>query len=461
MGRLTAIHARIFIPFMLALGIGTAAAWWLAANLFATNLQQQGENRLREAIRVLAQGNLPLTPDLLARLGRVLQADLYLITADGGVTGRTTMPRHRHFLAAVERAWHDRPGDAFSTISDIGGLGYGIIIQPLEKAVTGRYVAIAAVTDLAGLRAASRQMAWRLGLGALLGSLLLAWLVHRVACGITTPINRLSALAARIAAGDLQARVRVDSPRELQELAESLNRMAAQLQQYQAEIAEQNRLQALGEMAARIAHEIRNPLTAIKLQLQLLKESLEGDDIATTDALLDEVGRLELIVSSALQGANEQNIRLIPVDLNALTGEVLQLFQPQLAHRSIRLEAHLERQLPEIDLDPDRMKQVLVNLLVNAADALEPGDCIQVHTGFDPGSGQVILAVDDSGPGIPEAQRARLFSASMSDKPGGLGIGLRLSRQLVELQDGHIEVHDSPLGGARFLIRFSPGKVNP
>ena len=449
-----AIYPRIFVPFVLTLGIGSLVAWWLASSLFANSLQEQREKRLNEAIGVLARGNLPLTPDLLARLGRVLQADLYLLSGDGGVSGTSSASPELGFRQAIEQAWRHRPAYPYSSISRIGDQSFSILIQPLGQGARGRYAAIAAVAGLSELHTASGQMALRLGLGAIAGGLLLAWLVHRIAQGITTPINRLSRLAERVATGDLEARVEIHKPREIAQLADSLNRMAAQLQGYQQEIAEQNRLQALGEMAARIAHEIRNPLTAIKLQIQLLTESLKGAEADTANALLDEVRRLELIVSSTLQAGRENSLRPVPVDLNSLIDDLVQLFRPQFAHRAIRLETRLQEHLPRAMLDPDRIKQILVNLLVNAGDALEEGGRIRVGTEHRTGSGELAFSIDDSGPGIPAEQRADLFAGSESKKSSGLGIGLRLSRELAEQQGGRIEVVESTLGGARFVVSF-------
>jgi signal transduction histidine kinase len=455
MGISKAIYPRILVPFVLALGTGSLAAWWLAASLFENSLQEQRRHRLNDAIGVLARGNLPLTPDLLARLGKLLQANLYLISKNGEVTDTSPSSSNPAAQDTIEQVLGSQNGFDYSAIYRIGGQRFSILVQPLGQSASGAYAAIAAVAGLAEQRTASGQMALRLGLGVIAGGLLLSWLVHRIALGITRPISRLSHLAEQLATGNLQARVSIDKPREVAMLADSLNRMATQLQEYQQKTVEQNRLQALGEMAARIAHEIRNPLTAIKLQLQLLAESLSDDDKNTADTLLNEVLRLELIVGSTLQaGGGSDRITLMPVDLNTLVDGVVRMFQPQFAHRGIRLERRLHHHLPQAMLDPNRLKQVLANLLVNAAEALNHGGLIRVTTEHRVGEAELALAVDDTGPGIPAERRANLFSEQASNKTGGLGIGLRLSRELVEQQGGRISVVESALGGARFLAIF-------
>lgn len=449
------LHLRLFLPFALALITATALAWWTATSLLTQTLEQRLEVQLERAGEVLASGAFPLTRDLLLRLGRLLKADITLVASDGALGPSTIDSNGPASTGQLARDWETLLRRGRPAVVQAGPTPYMLVVRRLPPARDQRYQAVVVAAAMGDIRAAVRQTALWLGLLALAGTLILAWVGHRIVIGITRPVQQLATMSDRIANGERDIQVQVAQANELGQLAASLNAMARRLQTYEQEIAQRNRLAALGTMAARIAHEVRNPLTAIKLQLQLLGESLPGEDHDTVEALLQEVARLELIVSSTLSAGRKEGLTPVPVDLNDLLGDVVRLFQPQFAHRGIQLESKFQEPLPQATLDPNRTKQILVNLLVNAGEALQQGGRIRVGTEYRTDSGEVAFSVEDSGPGVPEEQRAGLFAGGESEKPSGLGIGLRLSRELVEQQGGRIEVEDSPLGGARFLVRFS------
>jgi len=447
------LHFRLLFPFALALILATALAWWIATSMLTHTLEERLENQLMHAGEVLANGELPLTTDLLQRLGHLLKADLILIQSDGKV-GLSTLINNSELLRAVASHWTSAPNSPKATIIKKGKSPFMLVIQQLPKTRDTRYQSVAVVAPLSDIQNAASRAAWWLGIAALLGTLILAWAGHKVILGITQPIQKLAQMANQIATGCRDIRVNIGQSNELGLLANTLNDMAERLQVYEQEVAEQNRLMALGNIAARIAHEIRNPLTAIKLELQLLAESLPETQQTVANSLLNEVKRLELITASVLQIGQGTNLSLKATDLNSPISEVTQLFKTQFEHRNIQLKTSLKKELPPVVIDSDRVKQILVNLLVNAGDALIEGGIIQVGTEKNEVPEGVRFWVEDSGPGLSNGNHAALFSGTNSSKPGGLGIGLKLSKELVELQGGEIHTEASKLGGARFVVKF-------
>lgn len=449
------LYPRLFLPYAATLVLASVLAWWLAIQLLTNTLEQRLEQQLDHATRVLAEGTLPLTPDLVERLADLLRARILLLEP-GGLFAAHSPFADDHALEAALQPHLQREGTVRLQLHE-GNIPYLAVLRALPEDGRSRYRAVVAVTSLADVRAATQRTAWWLGGAALIGTLVLAWLGHRVARSITLPIGQLVALTEAIAGGDRAARVQPARADEIGTLATALNRMAERLQAYEQESITQQRLATLGEMAARIAHEIRNPLTALRLQLQLLGESLPGPEQPRITRLLSELDRLELIVSSTLTMARPRPLQRQVQALQYLVREVCELMAPQLAHRHIRLEQEAGA-VPDLALDGDRFKQVIFNLLTNAADALPQGGTVRIRT--EQAAQEAVLTVEDSGSGFTPEQQARLFSGAGSGKASSLGVGLLLCRELVEQHGGQITADRSPeLGGARIRIRLPLANV--
>ena len=449
------IHLRIMLPLVLSLGIAAVAGWWTGVHLVSATLQDRLEAQLLRAGAVLADGGLPLTRKLIARLGRLIGGEIFLLGA-GGTIGLTSNEMPDSALAgAVSRLHRAAPGGRRSVNVTAGGLPYAVVLAPLPAGRDPRFTAVAVAASLADLREATARAAAWLALIAALGMTVLAGLVHRVTSGISRPLDRLSRMARRIATGDRTVREQIDRPPEIRALASTLNEMVERLREYEAQASEQTRLAALGNLAGRVAHEVRNPLTAIKMQLQILGESVPDGERTLVADLLAEIRRLELLVAGIVEHARPAQFSLRPTDLNAVAREVGSLFKPQLAHNGIDLELQLTATPATLSLDPDGLRQILVNLLVNARDALPEGGTIIVLSctrGSPPDS--VMLRVADSGPGVSPQDAETLFASSISRKRDGLGLGLRLCKELAEAQKGTIRLISGPLPGACFEIEF-------
>jgi signal transduction histidine kinase len=212
----------------------------------------------------------------------------------------------------------------------------------------------------------------------------------------------------------------------------------------------------LGQMTARIAHEIRNPLTAIKLQLQLLKESANELSKPILNSLLDETRRLELIALSTLQNKGTVHPDFTLANINELIEEIVQLLKLQFEHQNLKLVKSLNPEMPKTMIDRNMITQILLNLLLNAKDEMPNGGEILLSTDVNVHKDKIWFAIDDSGPGIPEENWDSIFTDS-SSKPGGFGLGLRICRELAELHNGRLDIGQSPLGGARFTVTLPAG----
>jgi signal transduction histidine kinase len=244
-----------------------------------------------------------------------------------------------------------------------------------------------------------------------------------------------------------------EPPTSLEEAAEALSdaeRANRRLRTAYAEIA---------QLAGGLAHEIRNPLSTMRMNLDLLAEEFEGAESARDrrvlrkiDRVRKESHRLESILEEFLRFARVQEIRTAPADLAAVVEEVRDFCEGQGAAQGIVSRAVYEPGLPPVALDVDLMKQALLNLVLNAQHAMPEGGELILATRRE-GDG-VAIDVIDTGVGMPAEVVPRIFDAFFSTRPGGSGLGLPTTRKIVEAHGGTIDVASEPGRGTRFTIRL-------
>ncbi|TLM68883.1 MAG: HAMP domain-containing protein [Deltaproteobacteria bacterium] len=307
--------------------------------------------------------------------------------------------------------------------------------------------------------------------------LLCVVLVGLAARRIMQPIESLTGAARAIADGDLAIRIPPAGRDEIGTLAETFNDMAASLARSQDELTGKNaalrranddlrdmqeqllrseRLAAIGQLAAGVSHEIDNPVGIILGLAELLLEETPAGDPRRDDllAIVAECRRCKRITGGLLGFARPVQAQRDRVDLRVLVEDTLASLRPQKLFRDLVVECDLVADGNEVTGDPDQLRQVLVNLLLNAAQAMKGRGRLAValkRTGEE-----VELAVDDSGPGIPAGDLEAVFQPFVTTKgPGeGTGLGLALCRKLVEAHGGSIHAEASRLGGARLCVRL-------
>jgi signal transduction histidine kinase len=219
-----------------------------------------------------------------------------------------------------------------------------------------------------------------------------------------------------------------------------------------ARLAQSEKLAALGQLAATVAHEVRNPLGVMRSAAQTLSETVpSGHDAAqASDFIITEIDRLANVVNSLLAFARPLQVDARPVRVGELFDRAVLLARDDLEAKRLRVERHMAVTLPPVHADPDLLSQVLIGLLANAAEAVPPGGVITLDAYA--ADGAVQLSVADSGPGIAPELRARVFEPFFTTRARGTGLGLAIARQIVEAHGGRIEVGEASSGGARFTI---------
>ncbi|MBI5236160.1 MAG: HAMP domain-containing protein [Deltaproteobacteria bacterium] len=219
------------------------------------------------------------------------------------------------------------------------------------------------------------------------------------------------------------------------------------------------RMFAWKEVAKRIAHEIKNPLTPIKLSAQRLRKKYQdkfADDGGVFDectmTIIKEVDELKTLVNEFSSFARMPASNPSPNDLNEIVGETIALYKT--GHRNITFKATLDQRLPVVDVDRDQMKRVLINLIDNAVSAIEDTGEVRVETRYLDELALARLEVIDNGVGIPAEAKQRLFEPYFSTKKTGTGLGLAIVNNIIADHNGYIRVRDNALAGTRFIIEF-------
>jgi nitrogen fixation/metabolism regulation signal transduction histidine kinase len=282
----------------------------------------------------------------------------------------------------------------------------------------------------------------------LLSLTLLVYLAHR----ISRPIQQLTRGLTELSAGDLSARVAERRDDEIGRAIKAFNDMAEKLQESTERLVYLRQLASWQTLARKMAHEVKNSLTPIRLTVEEMMARYEDSDRGfmeqATQIVVDEIETLERRIRAFSQFAAEPPVRPGELDVNSLLQERVAFLKT--AHPEVAYECRLADTVHHVVADQDLIKGILTNLLENAAEAAGEGGRILGVTGEE--NGRVAIEVHDSGPGLSEQARASLFQPTISFKKRGMGLGLSIARKSALLSGGDILLVKGELGGAGFRV---------
>jgi signal transduction histidine kinase len=268
------------------------------------------------------------------------------------------------------------------------------------------------------------------------------------------PLRRLAERAREIARGDYKQRVDDSSPDEIGALGREFNAMAAALDEREQRLIRSERLAAVGKIAAQITHEVRNPLSSIGLNAEMLEEETEGEAKALARAIVKEVDRLTEITEEYLRFARLPRPRLEREELGEIVGSLLGFLRQELEGHGIAVELRLDPGLPAVAADEHQLRQALLNLLRNAAEAMPRGGRLVIAARRSD-ERTVELTIADTGEGIAPEHLTKIFDPFFSTKEGGTGLGLALTQQIILEHGGRIEVTSEIGAGTTFVVKLT------
>ena len=296
------------------------------------------------------------------------------------------------------------------------------------------------------------------GGGTILAILLSSWAAARV----TRPVEQLARAAEDVAAGHWDARVEVSGSDEVAQLGISFNRMTAELLAQRERLVQTERVAAWRELARRLAHELKNPLFPLQLTVENLIRARtqipdQFDEVfrESSSTLLAELSNLKTIISRFSEFSKMPHPQLQTVQVNEILRGVVKLVDAQLhapGREPIACRLELDERLPEIAADPDLLHRALLNLVLNAMDAMPNAGALTLRTRRE--DGKIVIEVADTGSGLTPEECARIFTPYYTSKQHGTGLGLAIVQSVVTDHGGRISVRSEPGRGTTFVIEL-------
>jgi signal transduction histidine kinase len=429
MRRLRLQH-RIVLLFVIVVLLATTGAAFIASSLTSRAMGARMEGQLAGAADVLSRGGLAMNSAVLQNARGIIGADVVTFDASRQVVATTVSSDRKRLIEAAARALDDGDGMR-STDCPTPCL---VVIRRIDDRPGYR---VALVAETAELTAATRAVTRAITLGAALSAIVAVLLGQLIVRRVTKPVQNLVQFARDVKPEDPTPRAEVTEG-EVGELAEAFNAMLNRLQQSQTALVRSEKMALAGMLAARIAHDVRNPLAAIKLQTQLLQARLDDpDDLSTLAAIVHDIRQVESVIGDLIELARPGDLHRRVLSVNAVVHSALEQLLPQFTHRKIVVRTQLADRLPDVALDETRFRQSLLNVLVNASEALPRGGEIVVESRQEPG-GAIVLDICDDGVGIDPELVDKVFDPFVSSKREGVGLGLVNARAVIEAHGGHI-----------------------
>jgi nitrogen fixation/metabolism regulation signal transduction histidine kinase len=395
---------------------------------------------------------------VLVRGGSFVDADF--LTEMSGLTGvRLALRdgRHPRWIAPKGSpllAWNDPTlaRDHAKGEVTLAGTPYRFAARPRNPDLW--LVAALPRGELDRLTGLVRGLAFGLAAAVLVGAVLAAVLLSG---RIARPVRDLAEQSRRVAAGERGAAVDAPPGDEVGELARAFNTMTAELRTSRERLLQTERVAAWREMARRLAHELKNPLFPIQLSIETLRrawdepsgrERFEALFRESSDTVIDELQSLRRIIDEFSEFARMPRPELKPVDVGAVVEQVLTLYQARAAN--VTIEKDVAAGLGTVSADRALLARALGNLVANALEAMPDGGTLRVRAA--PAENGVVVEVADTGPGLDDDQRTRLFTPYYTTKKGGTGLGLAIVQGIVSDHAGRIEARSAPGEGTTFIL---------
>ena len=458
------IQTKIVLPFLLLFAVVAVVLSLVSIEIFAWKYNEQFTRETEAWLNTIMEtGYFDMYLEKnIEQIKRTYSVEIMIFGSDYTLNG-TTFDR----LSDAEQDWtnladkmrlrevrpHLENPDGKSVIRDVtlDGKPYKVFYFPRNP---GRFYCL--LRPMEAIAEAKRTLTWYILSIAVLVTGLVALISHLIGKNLTNPIKVLVDSTARVAAGGLDEQCEIKTHDEIGDLATAFNQMTRDLKQSRDQLIQAERLATAGKMSASFAHEIRNPLSSMRMLAQMLMQKPEMSEEQHQQSLryiLEEIERIDTIVKGLMDFARPAALTLTQQPLTPVLQAVLALMAANLAHHKIELVLDLSTVTPEIPFDSDKLKQAFMNVVLNAMEAMPQGGVLKVSTIID--EDRVGIKVVDNGVGISAEDLARLFEPFFTKKTRGTGLGLANVKRILEEHGGNVEI-ESTLGEGTEVLLWLP-----
>ena len=452
------LHYRIVIPFAVIAVVATLGSAIVALTAFSREVESRIQSQLANISETISRAGFAFNPAILRSVKAITGADVITFDAKGSVISTTVDPARTELVEAVKASPLAEQARTTTGRAFVEALACDVPCYVSYRAIVDRTGVVAAVVLESEESAAAVSAMSRTILLAALSSVLALIIVSQLlARRVTAPLEDLVRFTHDVAGG-VRGRAK-EGGDEVGRLGRAFNDMLDRLDASRSALVRSEKLALAGLMAARIAHDIRNPLASMKINTQLLEKSVGNRDPGTgirnteadlVNAVLHDIAQIETVIRDLIELARPGEVTLVSADVNAVIRTVIKPLDGRMRHRKVNARLDLAESLPLVKIDTERFGQALLNLIVNAIDAMVSGGDLTIATFAD--GNRVIVDIDDDGVGIDPAMLDRVFDPFVSTKPEGVGLGLVNAKAVIEGHGGQIQLSARQPRGTRARI---------
>ena len=450
------IQTKIVLPFLLLFACVTLFVPFLTVELFAWKYSEQFTRETQNWLDTIVETGF--IRENSEKIKKAYSVEIMVFGSDYTLNQSTLVGlsdteqgwanlAEKMRLREVKQHFQKATGTPITHDVTLAGKPYKVFYLLLKP---GRFYCL--LRPMEKIAEAKRTLTWYMLGIALLVMALIAFISYQIGKNLTNPIKALVDSTDRVAKGNLDEQCEIKTHDEIGDLATAFNQMTRDLKQA-IKLIQAERLATAGKMSTAFAHEIRNPLSSMRMLAQLLMQKPEMDNAKHQQSIryiLEEIERIDTIVKGLMDFARPATLTRTQQPIAPTLQAVLALMEANLAHHQIQLVLDMLPETPEIRFDSDKLKQAFMNVVLNAMEAMPQGGVLKVATVIAEDS--IGIQVVDTGVGIREEDLTHLFEPFFTKKTKGTGLGLANVKRILEEHGGRVAIKSTPGKGTEVSL---------